>query len=432
MTLGRSLSEVLDECLQRVLKDGESIEACVAHYPEYADELRDELEMALAFRGALAFTPDVDKKRDARLRMNDAIARRASKRFSFSFPWPRGLFATGTRIAAAAAVGVLALVGTGTGTVYASHDSAPGDVLYVVKRTSEDVQLAFALSDEREADLLDTYVERRVVELDVVTAAGREQFVPDLVDDIIRKSNRSQRLVTAPVRQVVDTLPDVSDDGEQPAVSEDVTPQPGPSSRPAPGDKKVSARRLLALNEELAQIDLRLEAIQSALVQPTSVDEVKRLRQALNQTNKQLERLMDLADQVQGSTSDQRVRPQQDADDPGAPIVRPTPERPEAARPVGSAGRVQGEVRDVVLRQQDGKLVRVDVEVILEDGDLVIVVIERGGAARLLKDGEAAGLRQLRVGQQVVLGVAADGEVQALSIVTPTRAGAREGEASRK
>ena len=212
MTLGRSLSEVLDECLQRVLSDGESIEACVARYPEYADELRDELETALAFRGAFEFTPDVDKKRAARLRMNEAIARRESKRFGFRFPWPRGLFATGTRVAAVAAVGVLALVGTGTGTVFASQNTAPGDLLYVVKRTSEDVRLALALSDEREADLLDSFVERRVVELDAVTAAGREQFVSTLVDDIIRKSERAQRLVAAPVRRIVETLPEASED----------------------------------------------------------------------------------------------------------------------------------------------------------------------------------------------------------------------------
>ena len=188
MTLGRSLSEVLDECLQRVLADGESVEACVARYPEYAEELRDELETAMAFRGAFEFTPNVDKKRAARLRMNEAIVRRESKRFGFNFPWLRGLFPTGTRIAVAAAVGVLALVSTGTGTVFASYNTAPGDLLYGVKRTSEDVQLAFALSDTRESDLLDTFVERRVGELDVVTATGRERFVPDLVDDTIRKS----------------------------------------------------------------------------------------------------------------------------------------------------------------------------------------------------------------------------------------------------
>lgn len=407
MTLRRSLNEVLDECLQRVLADGESIDACVALYPEYADEIRGELEVALAFRGAFEFTPDAGKKREARLRMHDSMARRASRRFAFGFPWPKGLFATGTRIAVAAAVGVLALVGSGTGTVLASQNSAPGDLLYTVKRASEDVRLAFALSDNREADLLDRFVERRVQELDAVTAAGREQHVSGLVKDIIRKSERAQRLVAAPVRQIVETLP--AENG----ATAGRTPELASGDSPSRGDRQVSAGRVLALNEDLGQLDRRLQAIAEKVAQRQSLDELKKLRQALAQTKQRLETLLDRADQVH-----QADWPA-DADDPGATAVGPPRDERDAAQQPGGTGRVEGTVRDVLFQQKDGRLVRVDVEVLLEDGDVVIVIVERGGA-RLLKEGQAAGIRQLRIGQRVTLGVTlATGEVHAINIVSP-------------
>ena len=199
---------------------------------------------------------------------------------------------------------------------------------------------------------------------------------------------------------------------------------PTPDDEPVSGDKKVSAARVLALNEKLLKIEEHLAVIEKKVVQQRSRDEVKRLRQALNQTTQNLDSLMDRAGQVREDGPRQGT-PQEDGDDPRATAVDPTPEMPDPALVARGAGRVPGVVKDVVLRQQDGKLVRVDVEVILENGDLVIVVIERGGP-RLVKGGETVGIRQLRIGQRVALGVDSDGEVQVLSIVTPPQTDDRD------
>ena len=92
-------AEVLDKCLDRVVLRGESIEACVADYPEFAAELREGLATALGIRQAAVFQPDADRKRSARLRMLAAMEQRGARRrwlprglrgFSFTFNAPGG------------------------------------------------------------------------------------------------------------------------------------------------------------------------------------------------------------------------------------------------------------------------------------------------------------------------------------------------------
>jgi hypothetical protein len=417
MALGRSLSEILDECLSRVAR-GETVEACLADYPEYAIELRDELEAAVLFQGAFDFTPSADAKRAARLRMHEALDRKQTKKVSFRIPFPRSWFATGTRIATTAAVAVVAIVTSSTGTVWASQGSTPGDLLYPVKRTGEQVQLTFAFSDTREAELRDTLVERRMEELDQVTASGRERFVPDLVDEIIKHSTRAQVLAARPVEAIVATLPAIdAPPTREPVVgaTPDGTPEPTPTARPAGrADKQVSVTPVLTLSGELELIDDRLRAIESEVLEESSRDELARLRKSLNQTRQQLNRLMNRADQVHNP--DVVERPV-DADEPpgdAIPTPTPTPDKPLA---IDLGGRVTGSIQDVIFQQENGKLERVDVLVVLDaDESLLLVQITREGT-KLLKDGKGASVKLLRIDQQVVMSVDGAGEVLAMSIL---------------
>jgi hypothetical protein len=78
----RTFADILDECLDRVLM-GESVEACIAEYPEHADELRESLMTAGALhRTAFAIRPDLDKKRASRQRFLEALDKRRNAR-----PW---------------------------------------------------------------------------------------------------------------------------------------------------------------------------------------------------------------------------------------------------------------------------------------------------------------------------------------------------------
>ncbi len=424
MALGRSLSEILDECIDRVSR-GESVDACVADYPDYTDELRDELEAAILFRGAFDFQPRADAKRVVRLRMHAALDRKQSKRFRMRITLPRSWFATGSRIAASAAVAVVALVASGTGTVLAAQSSTPGDLLYPVKRTGEEVQLAFAFSDSREADLRDSLVERRMEELDQVTAEGREQFVAGLVDEIIEHSTRAQELALAPVRAIVATLPEINAlPTLEPAGTGTVvhvpegTPEPTATARPVGrADKQVSVTSVLTLAGELDSIDDRVKAIDSDTFEDQTRSELARLRKSLNQTKQQLNRLMNRADQVHNP--DVVERPV-DLDGPSAnDDMTPTPTPTVAdSLVVDLDGRTTGTIQDVVFQSEKGTLARVDVLLTLDaDGSRLLVQISRGGT-RLLKNGKGASVNALRPNQHVVLSVeGGTGEVLAMSIL---------------
>jgi hypothetical protein len=423
----RSLSDILDECIARIAQ-GESVDAVLADYPTQATELRDEIEAADFFRSAFAFVPDADRKRAARLRMHGAIDRKSQRRLNLRALIPHGLFATGSRIAAALAIGFIVLAGSGTGTVYASQGSVPGDLLYPVKRTGEDVQLALAFNEDREVELLDRFISRRIDELAIVTAAGKEEFIADLVHDLVDYSTRTQEIVAAPVQDAIASLPLVADPPITGAaddvtnVTPIATPQPAPTPTPVDRDPdglppatltpsrgssaNVSVTSTLRLAGDLEQIDTRLIEIENLVAQESSREVLQDVREELGAALRDITTMLRRADQVHAPT-----RPE------------PTgPDEPDLGFTFSVDGRVTATVQDVVLIREKGNLIAVKVDVVLDDGTLLAVTIERGGTS-LLKNGKSAGVGQIRVGQIVVLGVeATTGEVTALNILqTPAR-----------
>ena len=129
--------------------------------------------------------------------------------------------------------------------------------------------------------------------------------------------------------------------------------------------------------------------------------------------------MLDKADRVHKPSKDE-TRDERGSD--AAPT--PAPSRADAIS--NATQRVQAQVTDVTLIEEKGKLTRVDVQVLLPDGTHRPVPITRGGT-KLLKDGKAAGVRQLKIGQHVVLSVrVATGDVVALSIVTEEENDQRE------
>ena len=57
MKKSRESDNILDECLERLLVKGETIEECLASYPQQADELKPLLQIALAAKKATAIQP---------------------------------------------------------------------------------------------------------------------------------------------------------------------------------------------------------------------------------------------------------------------------------------------------------------------------------------------------------------------------------------
>jgi len=159
------LEAKLIECLD-ALAQGEPVERILARYPQDAAQLRPLLETANGLP-ALRLEPSEAAKIKSRHQfMAQAdLLRRTTPRQSIGF-LPRFL-------AGFAAVAVIAIV-LGTGAVAASSSALPGDPLYGLKRTVEEVRLQSASSPAQRQELEGEFEQRRVDETNELLNAGRE------------------------------------------------------------------------------------------------------------------------------------------------------------------------------------------------------------------------------------------------------------------
>jgi len=166
------VEDILNECIERVM-GGESIEACLARYPEHAPELEPLLRVAVATATASQVEPRPGFKAEARYRLQAALQKPRRRRFALLRGQPKWV---------GAVAGVLLLFLAGSGTVVASASSVPGDVLYPVKTATERVRMAFARGDEARAELEIAFAERRAQEIVVLSERGRVEKVDAVVD----------------------------------------------------------------------------------------------------------------------------------------------------------------------------------------------------------------------------------------------------------
>ena len=68
-----AFDKILDECIDRINR-GDSLEDCLADYPEYTQQLEPFLQVMLEARETYAFVPSTTAKMEARQRFNAALA----------------------------------------------------------------------------------------------------------------------------------------------------------------------------------------------------------------------------------------------------------------------------------------------------------------------------------------------------------------------
>jgi len=165
----KEFDNILNECLERLLVKGESLEQCLERYPQQAAELKPLLETALAAREASAIQPRPDFRARARYQFHSALQETASRKSRSSWGWfPR--WATVVAI-------VLVLVLAGGGTVFAADSSMPDSPLYSVKLATEQVRLTLTPSQMGKARLCAELADRRVAEIAYVANKGDVQQV---------------------------------------------------------------------------------------------------------------------------------------------------------------------------------------------------------------------------------------------------------------
>lgn len=175
----KDLNLVFDRCLEK-LQSGASLEAVLAEYPEWADELRPVLESVMALWQARGSdTVPVAAMTRSRARLNEEAQRRRAVERQPSL-WQRWLqSARRATLPAAILVVVAGLALTGL----ASVQALPGEALYPVKIAAERLTLSLPATASDRLSREETYDTRRFAEVEELRHQQREQevfFVGDL------------------------------------------------------------------------------------------------------------------------------------------------------------------------------------------------------------------------------------------------------------
>jgi len=171
---------ILEDCLQR-LRSGQSSEDCLADYPDHAEQLRPLLHVAAHIKTAPTPQPRLQAVQQGRKRMlaaassnlgdissmqavsTGAFSRYTVRIFTSLKEFYFGKEIHGMKLALRFAIdfAVLLVIG-GVLAVNASASSLPGDPLYGVKRTWEDVRLTLTLNDPARQQLQNQFQQLRI------------------------------------------------------------------------------------------------------------------------------------------------------------------------------------------------------------------------------------------------------------------------------
>jgi hypothetical protein len=167
----RSYSTILDECLAS-LRQGASVDDCLARYPRHEKRLRPILTLAARVQTAPPVLPRAQAQEKAwkQVRERAHQLRTGERRVTAVRTTNYGSVLKPV----AAMFGVfLVFAAFGGGVAYASQDAAPDSPLYSVKLTTEDVRLWFVFDDTREAEILLDQSDQRIDEIRALVSDGK-------------------------------------------------------------------------------------------------------------------------------------------------------------------------------------------------------------------------------------------------------------------
>ncbi len=212
----REFDNILDDCLERILAKGETVESCLLKYPEQAAELKPLLETSLAAKEATSIKPRPEFMERARYQFASAIREVELKKEHRFFGW-QVRWATVT-----VAVVVIVLL-MGGSTVAAANNSMPDEPLYAVKLATETVRLRLTPSALGKAELYVQLVDKRVAEITAMTHKDKPEKVEVAVKRLSAYLLAMDNLVAADVKE-----PTMLAAPAQPGVATPETPQPAP------------------------------------------------------------------------------------------------------------------------------------------------------------------------------------------------------------
>lgn len=186
-----SLDNILETCLHAIETQGWTVDDCLSHYAAYRHDLEPLLKIAEQFHLAQmplpssAFQEQALSRLQTRLKQshrpgsNPSVRQRVPPRAQ-ARPQPfyaQRRFAFGL----IALIIILGLSGITTGTIYAAGSALPGDPLYPVEQTIEQVRLSIA-SPEEAIGLRMDFAEKRLNEAEQLRKKGDDRHIQVAVD----------------------------------------------------------------------------------------------------------------------------------------------------------------------------------------------------------------------------------------------------------
>ncbi|CAG1008064.1 hypothetical protein ANAEL_03619 [Anaerolineales bacterium] len=164
--------DVLETCLQE-LENGADMESVLARYPNHAGELRPILKASVVARSMSAPAPSTDAVRRGRAMV---LQHAAQMREAKSAPRSKRVIPLFQRLAIALTLAALFLT-SGTGLVSASSSALPGENLYPVKLTWENIRLFFTFNEEARESLEHSFKNERLHEVNELLVEGRDETI---------------------------------------------------------------------------------------------------------------------------------------------------------------------------------------------------------------------------------------------------------------
>lgn len=169
-------SDILDACLKAIEREEATVNDCVARYP-HVEGLRELLIAAHDARtmGRPIMSMAARTLLEQRLITKMKSSPRGSRRFARLWP----------RVPVTLAATVLLILVMAAGLLRLSGGAIPGDILYGIKRTAEQVSLAFASAPERPA-VLAQIADARLGELATLASRGwpMNKALPDAMSSL--------------------------------------------------------------------------------------------------------------------------------------------------------------------------------------------------------------------------------------------------------
>ncbi len=197
--MNKEFNEALQVCLDLIRGGRETIESAVARYPEFADELREQLEVATWLTSASsALDPRPGFVAASRRRLVSRIQQESQPPVPVPLTFGERLqqFLSAKQLVP---VGFVLLIMLGlfvSGTVVsASRKAIPGDGLYSIKLTLEQIAMATSLDEKSDAELSIQMVENRLTEVQTLIVEERYEEVAETIQESTEQISKTLEII---------------------------------------------------------------------------------------------------------------------------------------------------------------------------------------------------------------------------------------------